>query len=68
MNTQQRETRQHKKFNYRSRFGKSKVDIECPFCREITTAYVWSLAGSGKKCKCGALHSSFGITLAPVKK
>lgn len=41
----------------RSEFGTSSIDIECPFCQTNTTAYMWSLAGSGKKCPgCGAIH------------
>ena len=28
--------------------------IRCPFCDTVTEAYVWSLAGSGKRCECGA--------------
>jgi len=31
--------------------------ITCPFCETDVIAYVWSLAGGGKKCPtCGALH------------
>ena len=33
--------------------GRSSVDIKCPFCGDVTKAYLWSLAGSGKKCSCG---------------
>lgn len=46
--------------NYRSVFGRSTVDIDCPFCGTTTRAFVWSLAGGGKKCKCGALHTRLG--------
>jgi len=67
-NTTERERRQYTSFNHRSRFGKSSVDIECPFCRAITTAFIWSLSGSGKKCTCGALHGGWGFTLAPIEK
>lgn len=28
--------------------------IECPFCKRQIHVYIWSLAGSGKKCICGA--------------
>lgn len=34
-----------------SEHGGSTVDLLCPFCEKITTAFVWSLAGSGKKCE-----------------
>lgn len=33
-----------------SEHGSSTVDIECPFCKTITTAYIWSISGSGKYC------------------
>jgi hypothetical protein len=47
---------------YRSEFGRSSIRIECPFCGTITRAYVWSLAGSGKKCDgCDAQFASFGM-------
>jgi len=48
----------------RSDHGKSSVDIKCPFCGSITTAYLWSLAGSGKKCECGAKHTYLNGTIA----
>lgn len=37
-------------------WGGSMVVVECPFCGDWTKAYVWSMAGVGKKCECGALH------------
>jgi hypothetical protein len=45
--------------------GRSSVDIKCPFCDSTTTAFLWSLAGGGKRCggrNCGAMHGSLGIT------
>lgn len=36
--------------NFRAEHGKSTVDVECPFCLQTTNAYVWSLAGGGKRC------------------
>lgn len=37
--------------------GQSQVSIECPFCEKIFNAYVWSMAGRGKKCpNCSAIH------------
>lgn len=49
--------------------GKSSIRIECPFCGASFIAYVWSLAGSGKKCKgCGALHGSFGIATRTIQQ
>ena len=35
--------------------GRSTISIECPFCGCSTEARTWSLAGSGKRCECGAL-------------
>lgn len=44
-----------------SEAGRTRIEIECPFCREQFWAYVWSLAGSGKRCpKCKALHYRTG--------
>lgn len=34
----------------RSEFGRSTVWVTCPFCGKATEAYVWSLAGGGKRC------------------
>jgi hypothetical protein len=61
----EREVREHRRSAIRPAFGRSTLDIECPFCSTVTTAYLWSLAGGGKKCGCGALHTSRGVTLAP---
>jgi hypothetical protein len=36
------------------------VETSCPFCGAWTKIYVWSLAGSGKFCSCGAKFSSGG--------
>lgn len=39
------------------RFGRITRSITCPFCGTGCVGYVWSLAGSGKKCAgCGAIH------------
>jgi hypothetical protein len=43
-------------------FGRSFCRITCPFCGARVKAYVWSLAGGGKRCPCGALHGNFGMT------
>lgn len=41
--------------------GRRRIEIECPFCWATFWAYVWSLAGGGKKCpNCGAMHTSYG--------
>jgi len=57
------ETRKYAAGAYDSRHGKSTIDLTCPFCDADTTAYVWSLAGGGKRCAnedCGALFGSWG--------
>ncbi len=46
---------------FHSEHGRSSAVIECPFCQGTTRAWVWSLAGSGKRCSdptCGALFGS----------
>lgn len=56
-----REFRQHSGLLELSRgMGRIVVRIICPFCGERVTAYLWSLAGSGKKCPCGALLGQIG--------
>ena len=55
----------HRRWGFDSRFGRSTVRIDCPFCGETTKAYLWSLAGSGKKCQCGAKHTHYDVTLPP---
>lgn len=53
----------------RSKFGRSTIDIRCPFCTVVTTAYVWSLAGSGKRCvlrSCRALFDGRGHARRPA--
>ena len=41
--------------------GRSTIDIKCPFCGTITTAYLRSMAGCGKKCDgCTARHEYRG--------
>lgn len=37
-----------------SETGKTRIAVDCPFCGAELIAYLWSLAGSGKKCQCGA--------------
>lgn len=38
-----------------SAVGRSTGSIVCPFCATLVEVYLWSLAGSGKRCECGAL-------------
>ena len=57
------EIREYEVVRERAEFGRSTMDIKCPFCGEVTTAYKWSLAGSGKKCDCGAKHTLYRGTI-----
>lgn len=50
-----------------SQNGKTRILIKCPCCGEEVWAFVWSLAGSGKRCPCGAKHGSFGTTPARAR-
>lgn len=35
--------------------GQRAMDVRCPWCDRILRAFGWSLAGTGKRCECGAL-------------
>ena len=37
-----------------SEMGRTRWEIECPFCHTRLYVYVWSFSGSGKNCDCGA--------------
>lgn len=52
-----------------SRFGRSSLVIKCGWCGYEVEAYLWSLAGSGKRCpECKAIHNSLGSSRRPVKR
>ncbi len=36
------------------RHGRSTEIVSCPICNKDMVVYVWSFAGSGKICDCGA--------------
>lgn len=38
----------------RSEFGRSTKTVVCPFCKDEIEVYLWSFAGCGKNCDCGA--------------
>lgn len=38
-----------------SRHGRSTMMVKCPFCEEEVKVFIWSFAGSGKRCSCRAL-------------
>jgi len=51
----------HERYHFTSEFGRSTDKIICPFCDHPVVVYIWSLAGSGKRCpECGAMHSNYG--------
>ena len=43
-----------------SEVGRTHVGLKCPFCAATVLAYLWSLAGSGKRCECGAVCTQVG--------
>lgn len=43
-----------------SRMGRSTIIVPCPFCKRPIVAYIWSIAGGGKRCDCGALFATGG--------
>ena len=47
-----------------SEMGRSRVVGDCPFCDRRVYGFRWSLAGSGKRCVCGALLGSISA-MAP---
>lgn len=54
------DVRFHQTFDYCGMLHKSFCTVQCPFCGTRVKAYVWSLAGSGKKCpNCRAVHYSY---------
>lgn len=40
---------------YYPEMGRSSAKVICPFCNYSTRVYLWSFAGCGKRCDCGAL-------------
>lgn len=42
-------------YDWSSEHGRSTKMVKCPFCGEEVEVYIWSFAGSGKRCSCGAL-------------
>lgn len=50
--------------------GRSTVTLRCPHCDTVTEARLWSLAGSGKRCECGATfyrNNATGDVIANVE-
>lgn len=38
-----------------SEHGRSTMMVKCQFCEEEFEVFIWSFAGSGKRCSCRAL-------------
>lgn len=55
------EAREHIVKRSISEMGRSAAYFDCPFCGEEVKGYYWSLAGSGKRCRCGAFPK-IGVT------
>jgi len=61
--------RYYETYNYYPEFGATTINIICPFCGSSVLAYVWSLAGCGKKCdNCPAVHASFGQSMIKLNE
>lgn len=45
-----------------SSVGRNLLTLLCPFCDAHVAAYRWSLAGSGKRCTCGAKFGYYPTT------
>ena len=58
------EQRPTRKWGGRSAFGRSTVYVDCPFCGHATEVYIWSLAGSGKRCGNPACRAYLGCYVA----
>ena len=48
-----------------SEVGRTAVWLTCPWCQTRVDAFLWSLAGSGKRCQCGALCGQIGAWKKP---
>lgn len=42
------------------------VGVRCPFCSCVVEAHLWSIAGSGKRCECGAVIRRNNMTAGYV--
>lgn len=63
------ESKPHERTGTTSQFGRSYFYITCPYCSTEVKAYIWSLAGGGKRCPgCKAMHTNYGVTIAPKTK
>lgn len=44
--------------------GRSQGKVECPFCGKRNTVYLWSFAGSGKRCVNPCCRAFLAIPMA----
>jgi len=52
-----------------SEMGRTRHLIRCPYCGEEVWAYIWSMAGHGKKCpKCKAIHTWMSGTVREIER
>jgi len=55
------EHRDYECWGHDSRMGRTSYRVTCPFCERTMRVYPWSLAGTGKRCDCGAIFGSRGL-------
>lgn len=60
------ETRPYAITHGRATMGRAPVEITCPFCDLVVEAFLWSLAGVGKRCPCGAKFNPSGNAVKEV--
>jgi hypothetical protein len=61
------EVREFTASRYYGEMGRSTVDVICPYCQCQMTVYVWSIAGAGKNCSCGAKLNSAGMAFKLIE-
>jgi hypothetical protein len=54
------ESREYQRGPTYSAVGRSFFYITCPFCSDKVKTFLWSIAGGGKRCDCGAYLSYYG--------
>lgn len=55
--------------SYRSEVGRTSAVYTCPVCGTETRAFIWSVAGSGKKCSgCKLVLTQVGVWIPNTHK
>lgn len=54
------ERRAYRSYDEIREMGRSRVTVVCPWCDAHVVAYLWSLAGGGKRCTCGVMFTGKG--------